>query len=357
MKVAELLESRRENWRQLDQLCHDMRGRRKRKADARVMARFAGLYRAVCADLALADAYQLPPGTVAYLHQLVGRAHNQLYRSRMFNFQMWIHELFVHVPRRLYRDNALRLSFIVFWGIFITSMFLASGASPVPEFAEALLGDETITMMEQMYADPIGSNGGYRKSTGTEGFMAGYYIQHNTGIGLRCFAAGLIFGVGGLFALVFNAAYLGAVFGYMSRVPAADNFYTFVTAHGPFELTAVVLSAAAGMRLGFALVDTGGLSRGASLRRAAREAMPTMGAAMVLFLFAALIEGFISPSALPYEIKAAVSVLSCGLLLFYFVLLGYPPPEENASDEIEPARSPFDDSQLVSTGEATADAT
>ncbi len=354
MKVAELLESRRENWRQLDQLCHDMRGRRKRKADARVMARFAGLYRAVCADLALADAYQLPPGTVAYLHQLVGRAHNQLYRSRMFNFRMWTRELFVHVPRRLYRDNALRLSFVVFWGIFITSMFLASGASPVPGFAEALIGDETITSMEQMYADPIGKNG---KASGGEGFMTGFYVMHNTGIGLRCFAAGLIFGVGGLFALVFNAAFLGAVFGYMSRVPAADNFYTFVTAHGPFELTAVVLSAAAGMRLGFALVDTGGLSRGASLRRAAREAMPTMGAAMVLFLFAALIEGFISPSALPYAIKAAVSVLSCGLLLFYFVLLGYPPPEERTSDEIEPLRSPFDDEPRASAGEAIADAT
>ena len=41
-------------------------------------------------DLALADAYQLPPTTVEYLHQLVGRAHNQMYRGRGFNFAAWL---------------------------------------------------------------------------------------------------------------------------------------------------------------------------------------------------------------------------------------------------------------------------
>ena len=39
---------------------------------------------------------------------------------------------------------------------------------------------------------------------------------------------------------------------------------------------------------------------------------------------AALIEGFLSPSSAPYWIKAAVAVLSSGLLMAYFVVLGYP---------------------------------
>ena len=51
---------------------------------------------------------------------------------------------------------------------------------------------------------------------------------------------------------------LGAAFGHMGTVEQRDNFFQFVTAHGPFELTAIVLSAAAGMRLGFSLVDTHG---------------------------------------------------------------------------------------------------
>lgn len=180
--------------------------------------------------------------------------------------------------------------------------------------------------METMYSEKFSG----ARGASTDSLMMGFYIHHNTGIGLRCFALGLLFGVGGLFAIVFNAVLLGAVFGHMSTVPQADNFFEFVTAHGPFELTAIILSGAAGMRLGFSLVSTEGLRRLDSLARAGREALPIMMVAVVLFFLAAIIEGFISPSALPYEMKATVAMLSTMLLLLYLVVLGYsdPPDEE-----------------------------
>jgi uncharacterized membrane protein SpoIIM required for sporulation len=108
-------------------------------------------------------------------------------------------------------------------------------------------------------------------------------------------------------------------------VPEWENFYQFVTAHAPFELTAIVLSGAAGMRLGFSMIFTRGLSRAASLRLAGRESIPTVSAAVILFVLAAIVEGFISPSELPYAIKAIVCALSSALLMFYFVMLGLQP--------------------------------
>jgi uncharacterized membrane protein SpoIIM required for sporulation len=60
------------------------------------------------------------------------------------------------------------------------------------------------------------------------------------------------------------------------------------------------------------------------LTQTAKRAMPLMGASMILFFLAALIEGFVSPSSLPYAFKAIVAVLSSGCLMFYFVILGYP---------------------------------
>src|SRR5437660_11678131 len=119
MKVAELLEQRRENWRQLEQLCISMEGRARRRLAGAVMVRFASLYRAACADLALADSYQLPPNTVFYLHSLVGRAHNQLYRSQVFKLKEWGRTLFFDVPQSLFNDRCLRLAFVLFWGIFL----------------------------------------------------------------------------------------------------------------------------------------------------------------------------------------------------------------------------------------------
>lgn len=315
MKVADLVESRRESWRTLESMCDQLETQRRKKLGAPLIANFAARYRAACADLALAQAYHLPAGTIHYLHQLVGRAHNQLYRSRSFNFRAWRHEMFSALPQRLYADRCFRLALLIFWGLFFAGAYLAYTS---PEFCEQLLGDSAADL-ESRFSQPIEG-----RSSDQSSVMVGFYINHNTGIGLQCFAAGLLLGIGGLFATVFNAAYLGAAFGYMATTPHPEHFFHFVTAHGPFELTAIVLSAAAGMRLGFSLVDTKGLSRSAALRQASHEAMPAMGAAMVLFVLAGLIEAFLSPSAAPYAVKAAVAIVSALLLIFYVVVLGRP---------------------------------
>ena len=94
------------------------------------------------------------------------------------------------------------------------------------------------------------------------------------------------------------------------------------------ELTAIVLSAAAGMRLGFSIVNTHGLTRRDALHQAGREVMPIAGAALLMFALAALIEGFLSPSPAPYVVKAGVCLLTSAILVFYFVGLGYPREEE-----------------------------
>jgi uncharacterized membrane protein SpoIIM required for sporulation len=320
MKVADLLEQRRQNWRELEQLCEQTQTKRKKKLPPAMLSRFASLYRAACADLALADSYQLPPNTVAYLHRLVGRAHNQLYRSRDFNYQAWGQMLFVDAPRRIFNDRCVQVSFVVFWGIFMLSAFIAYSKGMWPSYPEDILGDGMIEQLETSFSDPI--NGRDPQANFT---MAGFYIQHNTSIGLKCFAGGILV-IPGLFTTIFNAAYLGASFGYMARpdIPEGQNFFHFVTAHGPFELTAIVLSAGAGLRIGISWLSTGGLTRESSLRKTAAEAMPIMGAAIGLFFLAALIEGFLSPSSAPYWIKAVVAMLSSGLLMFYFVVLGFP---------------------------------
>jgi len=322
MKVSELLKARQANWRELEALCSRMEGRSQRKLDAPTAARFSSLYRSACADLALADAYQLPPATIHYLHRLVGRAHNQLYRSRTFNVSTWARQLLVDVPRRLFSDNCLRLAFSIFWGMFVLSALMAY---TTPGYCERVIGEKSITLLEEMHSGPAQDSGpGQGRAAGMSGTMAGFYIRHNTSIGLQCFAFGLLCGVGGLFVTAINATFLGAAFGHMATVPQGESFFHFVTAHAPLELTGIVLSAAAGMKLGFSLIDTGGLTRTAALRRAGREAMPTMGAAMVMFLLAALIEGFLSPSVAPYWVKATVAVASAALLIVYFVVLGYP---------------------------------
>ena len=183
-----------------------------------------------------------------------------------------------------------------------------------------VLTQSMIHQLEENFSEPLAG-----RPPEANLVMAGFYIQHNTSIGLKCFAGGLLI-IPGLFVTMFNGGFLGASFGYMARpdVAAGENFFQFVTAHGPFELTAIVLSAGAGLRLGVSLLVTHGFTRVDSLRRTANEAMPIMGAAMILFFLAACTEAFLSPSGLPYVMKAAFAIVASAALMFYFVVLGFP---------------------------------
>jgi uncharacterized membrane protein SpoIIM required for sporulation len=320
MIIAAVLEKRQHQWAELEQLCDalEVRGRAK-KGDAEAVARFASLYRAACADLALADAYQLPPATVTYLHRLVARAHNNLYRAERLDPGSWAQTIFQTAPRQIFSDPCVRIAALLFFGLFSLAMVIAYQETAFPQFAQSVLGERQLESLEEMYAKPL--EGSLDHSI----FMSGIYIWNNTGIGLQCFAFGILI-VPCLFILASNAVGLGASFGYMARPDTAggENFLHFVTAHGPFELTAIVLAAAAGLRLGVGLFSTGGLSRIDSLYRAALAAVPIMVASAVLFLLAAMTEGFISPSPLPYVFKAMWAIMSSGLLSFYFVILGFP---------------------------------
>ena len=323
MQAAQLIESRTPQWRQLEQLCAQLETRSsEKKLDARRRVEFAALYRSACADLSLADAYQLPAETVRYLHQLVGRAHNQLYRPHSGQDEGWRKKIFETIPRQLFHDKFIRLAAALFWFPFLASMFLASNYSPTPEFAETVCGPDSLIAMEHMHSEPPGTQ------NVAGGFMGGFYIFHNATIGLRCFVMGLLLGVGGMFETFFNAVYLGAVFGHMTTVSNSEYFFEFVTAHGPFELTAIIISAGAGMKMGFSLVDTRGLKRSESLIKAAQQSLPIMFVGVALFVLAAFIEGFLSPTAAPYELKALVAMLSTLAMLGYFVILGYSAQEE-----------------------------
>jgi uncharacterized membrane protein SpoIIM required for sporulation len=205
--------------------------------------------------------------------------------------------------------------------LFLLSALLAYQQKAWPDYAEQVLTSGVIEQLESSFSKPIEG-----RDPRADMAIAAFYIQHNTSIGLKCFAFGLLV-VPGLLVTMFNAAFLGAAFGYMARPEAtgSKHFFDFITAHAPLELTAIVLSAGAGLRLGLSWIVTGGLTRAASLRKTAAEAMPLMGAAMILFALAAAVEGFVSPSGLSYRwIKAPVAVFSAGLLVFYFVVLGFP---------------------------------
>ena len=148
---------------------------------------------------------------------------------------------------------------------------------------------------------------GRKREAGDDAIMFGFYIWNNVRIGFQTFAGGILFGLGALFYLLFNGLYIGTVTGYVVHAGFATNFFSFTSGHSAFELTAIALCGAAGLRLGYGLVAPGRLRRGDALRLAAREAMPLVIGAACMLVLAAAIEAFWSPrTEIPPPVKYAV---------------------------------------------------
>jgi uncharacterized membrane protein SpoIIM required for sporulation len=113
------------------------------------------------------------------------------------------------------------------------------------------------------------------------------------------------------------------------------NLLSFIVGHGPFELTAICISGAAGLRLGFGAVITGNRRRSDSMRLAARDAVRLVLGAAVLLGGAALIEGFWSPSSLPMAVKFGFGGACALFLVWYLALYGWGKLQQRAAAEGE----------------------
>jgi uncharacterized membrane protein SpoIIM required for sporulation len=144
---------------------------------------------------------------------------------------------------------------------------------------------------EEMY-NPVNRTLGSARESDTNWQMFGFYISNNIGVSFRTFASGLLFGVGSIFFLVFNGLIFGAVAGHLTNVQYTETFFTFVVGHGSFELTAIVISGAAGLKLGYHLLNPGNRTRLDALKQAGSIAIRLVYGVIVMLVIAAFIEAF-----------------------------------------------------------------
>ncbi len=240
-----------------------------REVDA---SEFPQLYRQLCQDLALARERQFGGYLVDRLNGLALRGHQWLYQARVRSSPRVLGFLARDFPR------AVRAEWRIF--AFMALLFAGSALGLVallqasPDLVHSFIGPERLRELEEMY-DPAAGHLGIPRGYDDDVMMFGYYILNNVGIAFRTFASGLFFGVGSLFFIAFNGVFLGIVSGHLSNLGYGSTFYPFVIGHGAFELTAIVLSGVAGMKLGMALLSPGPRSRLQALREAVQGSIRT----------------------------------------------------------------------------------
>ena len=104
-------------------------------------------------------------------------------------------------------------------------------------FAYQILPESALAGLESSYGDSDLVRG-----SGEDAQMAGFYVWNNVGIALRCFATGVLGGLGSAFFLVYNGLMIGTVFGYLFAVDLGWNLVAFTAGHSAWELTGIVIS-------------------------------------------------------------------------------------------------------------------
>jgi uncharacterized membrane protein SpoIIM required for sporulation len=276
-------------------------------------------YRRLCHELALAQDRRYSPDLVDRLNRLALRGHHLLYQNRRRESGRAVEFLLGGFPRLVRAEwRVVAVAALLFFGPLGV---LVAVLQAYPEFVHYLLSPDQLAQFHSMY-DPANRRLGMREAD-TSVAMFGFYIWNNVRIGFQTFAGGLAFGVGSIWFLGANGVIIGAVAGYLTQVGYTQTFWSFVAGHSSPELLAIVVSGAAGLRLGMALIAPGGLSRKSALVAAAKPAVRLMYGAALMFMFAAFVEAFWSPMTdVPFDVKIGVGLGGWALALAYFLLAG-----------------------------------
>ena len=320
MKQAIFEQAHASDWDALEKMLTALESGKRSEARQQ-LPRFAEHYRRLVRQHALAVDRQYSMGLINRLQSLLQRSHDQLYRRRDRMLRHIVRFVAFGFPSAV-REHA-RFFWIATLLFYMPAVMMGVWSFHDSEAIHSVMSPESVSRLEFMY-DPgntlVGRDADRQASTDFE--MLGFYVWNNTSIGFRAFASGMLFGAGTVFITSYNGVVIGSAAGHLSGLGYTETFWPFVSGHAAFELTAIGVSAGAGLMLGAALLMPGRRTRVDALRHAAGQAVPLITGAAMMFFAAALVEAFWSPSDMPATTKYIVGVGLWIFVILYFTLSG-----------------------------------
>jgi uncharacterized membrane protein SpoIIM required for sporulation/uncharacterized RDD family membrane protein YckC len=283
---------------------------------------FVESYREVATDLARLRTADRGRGSdeVFSLSRLVSAGHNLLYRRPAQGIERIGRFLAFDVPRevrRSWRHVAVAAALL-----FIPAFATIAAIVRTPSLAQRMLPPGMIERAEQGLQR--GNTGADYLPNGEDekgSVLSAFLMTNNIRVALVAFAGGITAGVLTVYALVFNGiAALGAGVGLYITKGIGGQILGFVAAHGVLELSAICLAGAAGLLLATAMLVPGDRTRREALADNGARSLHLVACVVLFLILAGIIEGNISPSALPDSVKYATAVITAIAMGWYLSL-------------------------------------
>jgi uncharacterized membrane protein SpoIIM required for sporulation len=313
---------RQRNWSRLELLIGEVERRGIRSLGEKELVELPTLHRAAVSALSVARAISLDRALLEYLEDLTARSHFCVYGVRRRWWRSLVEFFAVSFPSalRAARWQFVLAAIVLLVGVITGFALTASDMELYESFVPAGMSSgrdpsaSTEYLRSTLYAERSFAEG--------LSVFASFLFQHNTQVGILCFALGFAIGIPVLWLLFYNGLMLGAMSALFHDHGLSLDWWGWILPHGVTELLAIVLCGTAGLLQGHAVLLPGRRSRIAALRSAGRPAGTIVLGSVLLFFVAALLEGFFRQLVHSVSLRYAVATFSALIWICYFSLAG-----------------------------------
>jgi len=312
VNVDQFIRANQPAWDRLDELTKASR-RSVQSLSPEQVDELVALYQRTSAHLSHAREAYRSPALVNALTRRVAAAHGVIYGKRArsvrsigrffsetFPASVWHNRRFVVVSAALFFVPAIAV------GAFIGTNEKAVELTGPEAVREAYLEED----FEAYYSSEPAAQ------------FATQVTINNIQVAILAFAAGILLCVPAAYVLAFNGANVGVAAGLFVYAGEAPKFFGLILPHGLLELSAIVVAGAAGLRLGWSIIDPGDRSRTAALAEEGRRSVVIILGLVFAFICAGIIEGFVTGTTLPTAIRVGIGVAAFLAFTLWIVVYG-----------------------------------
>ena len=267
-------------------------------------------------DLAYAKTFYPSSKVTKYINSEASKIYLSIYKNRKEESNRLIDFWKYDLPLTIRKHHRVVLfAFIVFLVFFGIGFFVSKQDEGV---ARGFFGDgyveQTLENIEK--GNPFGI---YESGNPILSWL--HLMIHNIRVSLLMFASGIFAGIPSLYLLSQNAAMVGIFDQFFAAKGLGIQFFLVVFVHGTLELTAIIISGAAGLILGKSFLFPGTIKRIDALKNGAKDGVKIMIGLMPVFALAAFFEGVITRLYNDISVLTTiVTSLSVVFVIWYFVI-------------------------------------
>ena len=318
------------DWEELDRIVTAIEKRGVRGVPEQALLVLPVLYRSALSSLSVARETSLDKSLVAYLEQLCTRAYFQIYgvpTSAMRQLGHFFARSWPKAVQALWKETLV--AFILTAAGAIVAYLLVKNN---PSWFYVLFPDDMAqgrdpTASAQFLKSTIYDGAGDNKQSALA-FFATFLFTHNAQIAIMSFALGFALCLPTAGLIVYNGLMLGALVQVFAAKGLGYGFIGWLMIHGTTELFAIMISGAAGFRIGLALAFPGRKSRADAAVAAGRSAATAMGGTVVMLAVAGLLEGIGRQTVTSDTARYAIGIM---MLLGWFLYFYWPRRDDGAA--------------------------